>query len=59
MLLMASLELTDQCGVQEQGDVEDFVQTHGCVDAFVLLASAEKDTQTDTNTERREQKKST
>lgn len=35
---------TDHCGVQERGDVEDFVQSQGRVDASVVFASA-KNTQ--------------
>lgn len=41
------LEFTNHCSVQERGDVEDFVQTQGRIDAFVLFASAKKDRYTD------------
>ena len=34
--------ITDHCSVQERGDVEDLVQTHGRIDAFVLFASTKK-----------------
>lgn len=47
-----SRDLTDHCGVQEGGDVEDLVEAQCRVDAFVLLAGAEqkKDRQTDRHT---------
>lgn len=35
-------EHTDQCGVQERGDVEDFVQSQCRVDPSVVFASAKK-----------------
>ena len=41
-MLLLWFEFTDHCRVQVGGDVEDFVQTHGRVDAFVLFASAKK-----------------
>lgn len=44
MFLCICVELTDHGGIQERGDVEDFVQSHGRVDAFVFLASAERAT---------------
>lgn len=41
-MLLLRFEFTDHCSVQIGGDVEDFVQTHGRVDAFVLFASAKE-----------------
>lgn len=47
-LLIMYLEFTNHCSVQVRGDVEDFVQTQGRIDAFVLFASAKKDRHTNT-----------
>lgn len=43
MVFVVSVQVTNHCSVQEWGNVEDFIQTQGRVDAFVLFASAEKD----------------
>lgn len=47
--LITCLKFTNHCSVQERGDVEDLVQTHRRVDAFVLFASAKKDTHLQTD----------
>ncbi len=57
MLLMVCFGFTDHCCVQERGDVEDFVQTHGRVDAFVLFAIAKKDTNKQIHTRIREERR--
>lgn len=37
------VKVTNHCGVQVRGNIEDFVQTHGRVDALVLFASTNED----------------
>lgn len=44
MLLLLCVRVTNHCSVQERGDVEDFVQTHGRVDTSVQLASTKQTT---------------
>lgn len=46
------VKVTNHCGVQVRGNIEDFVQTHGRVDALVLFASTNEDKYKKTNTHR-------